>query len=154
MEDDFNTFWALEAEIQQIRSNIIELIIMLDTSGSMTGKRIMNVNFAMAQLPKLIKDFEEYHHIQLRLRVVKFDDDARWVLGDAEHYVSNYAYWYDHAIETRDWIPLNAMGSTATDRAQYAWQGLQYKTIFHTLGMGNTIFSITYPLLLFLLQMV
>lgn len=118
MNDCFGDFSMREAKIRAIKQSIISLIILLDTSGSMRGRRINEVNTVMSGLSDLIKNVEESYCVQVRLRVIQFDSVATWVLGDTEHYVCNYQFsGYDHAIESMAWIPLVTGGTTATAEA-------------------------------------
>ena len=117
MDDDFGDFFQKEAEINAIRHNIINLIILLDTSGSMHGNRINEVNNVMNGLNDLIKDVEESYCVQVRLRVIQFNSYATWVVGSVEHYIGSYPFWYDHAVESQAWIPLIAGGTTETAEA-------------------------------------
>lgn len=115
---DEQEFWRIEAETNSIRHNIINLIFLLDTSGSMSGKRINEVNAVMSDLTDLIQEIEKSYFVQVRLRTIQFNSVANWVLGDVEHYVCNYQFYsYAHAIESQVWIPLIAGGATATAEA-------------------------------------
>ncbi len=115
---DEREFWRIEAETNSIRHNIINLIFLLDTSGSMSGKRINEVNAVMSDLTDFIQKVEKSYFVQVRLRTIQFNSVANWVLGDAEHYVCNYQFYsYAHAIESQVWIPLIAGGTTVTAEA-------------------------------------
>ena len=116
---DEETVWRREAELTAIRHSIINLILLLDTSGSMHGTRIDEVNAVMSGLTDLIKEFEEEHYIQVRLRALQFNSVAGWVLGDAEHYVCDYHFYdeTDRAIESQVRTLLDTGGTTATAEA-------------------------------------
>lgn len=117
-KDEFGDFFEREVTIYSIRSNIISLNILLDTSGSMSGKRITEVNAVMSNLMDLIKEIEESYSVQVRFRAIQFNSVANWVLGDTEHYVCNYHFCdYAYAIKSQVWIPLIAEGTTATAEA-------------------------------------
>ena len=115
---DESEFWRIEAETNSIRHNIISLILLLDTSGSMSGRRIDEVNAVMSDLTDLMQEVEKSYLVQVRLRAIQFNSVANWVLGDAKHYVCNYQFIdYTHAIESHVWIPLIAGGTTETAEA-------------------------------------
>ena len=89
---DESEFWRIEAETNSIRHNIISLILLLDTSGSMSGRRIDEVNAVMSDLTDLMQEVEKSYLVQVRLRAIQFNSVANWVLGDAKHYVCNYQF--------------------------------------------------------------
>jgi uncharacterized protein YegL len=62
----------------------LQIIVALDCSGSMRGDRIASLNYAMrTTLPELRKVAEENPEIDVRLRVLRFGDEASWHIGDA-----------------------------------------------------------------------
>lgn len=60
---DEQEFWRIEAETNSIRHNLINLIFLLDTSGSMSGKRINEVNAVMSDLTDFIQEVEKSYFV-------------------------------------------------------------------------------------------
>lgn len=81
----------------------LNLIYLVDTSGSMVGERINQLNAAMADAVKVAEDAAVEKEIQLFMRVVEFNTTAKWIFGDAQHGVPHI-----------DWMPLTAFGGTDT----------------------------------------
>lgn len=84
----------------------MNLIFLLDTSGSMYGERINQLNIAMEEAAKVAEETARSMEVQLFMRVITFNNDAHWVIGSVEH-----------GVEHIDWEPVEANNGTATDRA-------------------------------------
>jgi len=65
-------------DTKQIR-RVIPIFFVIDTSGSMAGERIGNVNKAMEEVISDMRHLVEiYKYIQIKISVLEYSDDARW----------------------------------------------------------------------------
>ena len=87
----------------QLTKQQMNIIFLLDTSGSMLGERINQLNIAMAWVITAAIEAALEQEIELLMRVVGFNSTAQWICGDTKHGV-------DHI----DWVPLTAGGGTDT----------------------------------------
>lgn len=72
------------SDVMGLARRQLHVILALDCSGSMRGDRIASLNYAMrSTLPELRKVAEENPEIDVRLRVLRFADDAAWHIADA-----------------------------------------------------------------------
>lgn len=81
----------------------LNLIYLLDTSGSMYGEPINQLNVAMAEAVQVAEEAAMEKEVQLLMRVVEFNSVAKWLIGDTRQ-----------GMEHIDWVPLNASGGTDT----------------------------------------
>jgi len=81
----------------------LNLIYLLDTSGSMYGEPINQLNVAMAEAVQVAEEAAKEKEVQLLMRVVNFNTSAEWIFGDTEH-----------GVEHIDWVPLKEEGGTDT----------------------------------------
>lgn len=81
----------------------LNLIYLLDTSGSMSGEPINQLNRAMAEAVQIAEEAARENEIQLIMRVVQFNSVAKWLIGDMRK-----------GVEHIDWAPLDANGGTDT----------------------------------------
>ena len=81
----------------------LNLIYLLDTSGSMSGEPINQLNRAMAEAVQIAEEAARENEIQLIMRVVQFNSVAKWLIGDTRK-----------GVEHIDWVPLDANGGTDT----------------------------------------
>lgn len=94
----------------EIMRKMCPVIFLLDTSGSMEGAPIGAVNDAIKNvLPELISMNEENPDNEIKVAILTFDYDAKWVIGETElsspEDVQNY------------WKDLNATGYTSMGAA-------------------------------------
>lgn len=86
------------------------VIYMLDTSGSMCGEKIEQLNKAMkenfVQLEKIADELE----VKIVVRVLKFDNTVSWIIGNDEQGV-------DISEASKQWKDLSAYGLTNTAEA-------------------------------------
>jgi uncharacterized protein YegL len=72
------------SDVMGLARRQLHVILALDCSGSMRGDRIASLNYAMrTTLPELRKVAEENPEIDVRLRVLRFADEATWHIADA-----------------------------------------------------------------------
>ena len=81
----------------------LNLIYLLDTSGSMYGEPINQLNVAMAEAVQIAEEAVKEKEVQLLMRVVNFNSTAQWIFGDTQH-----------GVEHIDWVPLKENGGTDT----------------------------------------
>lgn len=62
----------------------LNIIFLLDTSGSMTGERITQLNCAMQDAMLALKNAAMKEEVDLRIRVIEFNNFAQWIMGSAE----------------------------------------------------------------------
>ena len=60
------------------------ITFVVDTSGSMAGQRLIQLNSALQELSNILESLAYQGDIQLSIRLIEFNTTARWVLGDAE----------------------------------------------------------------------
>lgn len=69
----------------QVAKRVCPVIFMLDTSGSMSGAPVGAVNAAIeGVLPELISMNEDNADNEIKIGVMTFDSDIKWVTGDSE----------------------------------------------------------------------
>lgn len=81
----------------------LNLIYLLDTSGSMYGERINQLNVAMADAVQIAKEAAMENEVQLLMRVVEFNNTAKWIFGSTEK-----------GVEDIEWKDLLPSGGTDT----------------------------------------
>lgn len=84
----------------------LNLIFVDDTSISMDGESINQLNVAMAEAVQVAEEAAKDKEVRLNMRVIQFDTDAKWIIGDQSH-----------GVEHIDWNPLTAQGTTNTAAA-------------------------------------
>ncbi len=87
----------------------LNLVVMVDCSGSMTGDRIASLNFAMrTAVPAIREVAADNPETDVRIRVLRFSTEAEWHVGEAE------------PIDNFTWTDLKAGGETAMGAALIA----------------------------------
>ena len=84
----------------------VNITFLLDTSGSMIGERINQLNAAMIDAVQIAEDSAMALETQLFMRVVQFSTNASWYMGDKES-----------GLPHIDWKSLSASGGTDTAAA-------------------------------------
>lgn len=95
----------------------LNLIYLLDTSGSMHGEPINQLNVAMAEAIQVAKEAAKEKEVQLLMRVVEFNSVAKWLIGNTRQGVEHID----------DWIPLKANGGTDTAGAIDLARGVMHR---------------------------
>ena len=67
----------------------LNLIYLLDTSGSMYGEPINQLNVAMAEAIQVAEEAAMEKEVQLLMRVVEFNSVAKWLIGDTRQGVEH-----------------------------------------------------------------
>lgn len=88
--------------------NKMRIIIIVDTSYSMEGKPIAQVNAAMGPLKKKLSKEAEKEGIEVEIKVIAFNDTAWYVVGSDDAWES---------IGDFTWQDVSASGSTSTPKA-------------------------------------
>ena len=70
----------------------LNLIYLLDTSGSMYGEPINQLNVAMAEAIQVAEEAAMEKEVQLLMRVVEFNSVAKWLIGDTRQGVE-HIHW-------------------------------------------------------------
>lgn len=87
----------------------MNIVFLVDTSASMVGRKIEQLNEFMAEAVELTEKFTLNEEIRIRIpmRVIEFNAEAKWLYGDAKKGV-------DHI----DWTPLHVNQNCHTDTAK------------------------------------
>ena len=110
----------------------MNLIYLLDDSGSMTGEAINQLNVAMAEAVQVAEEAAREREVQLRMRVAEFNSTARWIIGDTRTGVSHI-----------DWKPLTANGATDTAGAIDLARGVMHREFLGERNFRPVVILIT-----------
>ncbi len=66
----------------------LNIIFILDSSGSMIGARIGQLNLGVRDCLNMISHMDGLEEVNVEIRILQFDRDVRWVLGNEETGVS------------------------------------------------------------------
>ena len=110
----------------------LNLIFLLDTSGSMMGERINQLNLAMNEALQLAEETSIAKEVKVNMRVVRFNDYAEWIYGNAEQ-----------GLQHIDWNDLTAGDSTNTAAAIDKSIEVMHRTILGTRNYKPVIILIT-----------
>jgi uncharacterized protein YegL len=94
----------------------LNLLYLLDTSGSMIDEPINQLNLAMEDAIKVAEEAALEKEVQLLIRVIEFNNDAKWIFGDTKY-----------GVEHIDWVPLSASGGTNTASAIKLAQSVMHR---------------------------
>lgn len=86
----------------------LNLILLIDNSYSMNGKRISQVNQSLPVLKDNLIDVANQENVDLKIRIIAFSDEAIWKVGTIER---------GEDINSVVWEELNVVGETATASA-------------------------------------
>ena len=88
----------------------INIIYLLDCSGSMKGQRITQLNNAMPEAFEVASEIADEYEADLSIRVIKFSSDVEYLIGSVEQGAT-----YEEAVQ--NWKDVVQSGSTRTDLA-------------------------------------
>ena len=111
----------------------IHITYLLDTSGSMRGEKINCLNKAMAEAIDVAEKTAAQREVQLCMRVIEFNNEARWICGTNEM----------NGLQHIDWKPLTASGNTATADAIRLVKGLMNRKYLGNQGFKPIVILIT-----------
>lgn len=118
---------ALDEYLDEFRQGTLRyqlnLFFLADTSISMDGEPINQLNVAMAEAVQVAEDAAKEKEVRLNMRVVQFDTDAKWIIGNEQH-----------GVEHIEWTPLTAQGTTNTAAALDLAAGVMHRKY---LGVRN-----------------
>ena len=86
----------------------LNLILLIDNSYSMNGKRISQVNQSIPVLKDNLIDIADQEDVDLKVRITAFSDKAVWKVGTVER---------GEDIGSVVWEELDVVGETATAAA-------------------------------------
>lgn len=89
--------------IINVNQKTLNIFYLLDTSGSMTGSKIDQLNHAMRQVLPLASKLAISSEINLSMRVIEFNTSHSWYIGDAAN-----------GVKEATWNDLTASGGTDT----------------------------------------
>ena len=110
----------------------LSLIFLLDTSESMHGERIKQLNLAMSKALRLAEKISIDKEVIIPMRVVQFNTDAEWIYGNAEQGVRHI-----------DWKDLTAGGTTNTAAAIDKAIEVMHRSILGTRNYKPVVILIT-----------
>lgn len=86
----------------------LDIVFLVDTSASMEGRKIDELNNFMAEAVKIVEKTAAEMEIRILIRVIEFNSEAKWLFGDA-----------NNGVEHIEWHPLraSACGDTNTSAA-------------------------------------
>lgn len=86
----------------------LDIVFLVDTSASMAGRKIDELNNFMAEAVKIVEKTAAEMEIRILIRVIEFNSEAKWLFGDA-----------NNGVEHIEWHPLRAgaCGDTNTSAA-------------------------------------
>jgi uncharacterized protein YegL len=111
----------------------LNLTYLLDTSGSMIGEKINQLNIAMQEAVDVAEESAAEMEVQLRMRVIEFNNGAKWICGTDEM----------NGLDHIDWQPLSASGGTATADAIRLAKGLMSRKFLGTRNYKPVVILIT-----------
>lgn len=97
----------LEEGKQGVTSICSNVIILLDTSGSMHGEKINQLNYGVNETLNALIDVSLKQETDIFVRVIEFNNSAKWIIGSAER-------GEDVEIAAMQWKNLTAGGGTDT----------------------------------------
>ena len=111
----------------------INLTYLLDTSGSMVGQKINQLNVAMSEAVQTVEEEAiSREDIKILMRVIEFNSTAHWLIGDAEN-----------GVEHIDWQDLSARGGTNTAGAIRLTTDIMHTRILGTRNYQPVVILIT-----------
>ncbi|MBQ4509593.1 MAG: VWA domain-containing protein [Clostridia bacterium] len=97
----------LEEGKKGVTSICSNVIFLLDTSGSMYGERINQLNYGMNETLNALIDVSLKQETDIYVRVVEFNSDIKWIIGSADKGV-------EIESASKQWRNLTANGGTDT----------------------------------------
>ena len=91
-----------------ITKDELNLALLLDNSYSMVNGRIAQLNSAIPTLKNSLIKVAKENNVDLKLRVIAFSDEAKWIVGNEKE---------GEDIEAVTWKDLAVVGGTATNKA-------------------------------------
>lgn len=86
----------------------LNLILLIDNSYSMEGSRISQVNNAIPDIKRKLKQIADDNGVTIKVRIIAFSDEAVWKVGSVSDGVD---------IADLVWSDLGVVGGTSTNKA-------------------------------------
>lgn len=110
----------------------LNLIYLVDTSGSMHGEPINQLNVAMAEAIMVAEEAALSNEVQLSMRVIEFNSVAKWLFGDTAQGLGHI-----------NWVPLSANGGTDTAGAIDLARSVMHRQYLGTRNYRPVVILIT-----------
>lgn len=73
------------------------IIFAVDTSASMAGRRLFQLNAALQELTCMLENLADQMEVQLSIRLIEFNTEARWLVGGLESGVDHLDIFFSEA---------------------------------------------------------
>lgn len=73
------------------------IIFVVDTSGSMAGLRLTQLNAALQELNFMLETLADQNEVRLSIRLIEFNTTARWRVGNLESGVEHLDVYFSEA---------------------------------------------------------
>lgn len=81
-----------------ISRNEWPIVFVVDTSGSMVGQRLSQLNIALQELNSMLESLAYQNEVQLSIRLIEFNTTARRLVGDLEADVEHLDVYFSEAV--------------------------------------------------------
>lgn len=84
------------SNIEEVKTRTMTLFYLFDTSGSMSGTKIGQVNYAMRDIPKIIKDISDgAPNADISVAAATFNNDVTWITPQPQSPDEFINTWHD-----------------------------------------------------------
>lgn len=73
------------------------IVFVVDTSGSMVGQRLSQLNIALQEINVMLESLAHQNEVQLSIRLIEFNTTARWLVGNLEFGVDHLDVYFSEA---------------------------------------------------------
>ena len=73
------------------------ITFVVDTSGSMAGQRLSQLNTSLQEINALLESLAHQNEVQLSIRLIEFNTTARWLVGNLEFGVDHLDVYFSEA---------------------------------------------------------
>lgn len=74
------------------------VVFVVDTSGSMAGQRLAQLNIALPEISDMLESLADQNEVQLSIRLIEFNTTARWRVGSLESGVEHVDIHFTEAM--------------------------------------------------------
>lgn len=75
----------------------LPIIIVVDTSSSMAGPHMVQLNYALQELNRELESLADEKEVRLSIRLIEFNTTARWVIGNTNNSVEHLDVYFSEA---------------------------------------------------------
>lgn len=75
----------------------LPIVFAVDTSGSMAGQRLSQLNIALQEINTILVSLANQSDVRLSIRLIEFNTTARWLVGNVESGVDNLNVYFSEA---------------------------------------------------------